>query len=597
VGTKSVHSVKTAHLVHARPVDKPPPSPELVRFSSRENEPPLGVISRGGKKTLNSVATEELRARLEAANRLGALGADARDLAELFRALYEETARVVDATVFLFALYDEASETVEVVRQMDRGAEHDGGSFPLGKGFTSDVIRSGAPKVIRRWSTEGPSVRLLYGTEAGELVTPQSGLVVPVLSGDRVLGVLSVQSYRPEAYGDRDVLSLGAIAVQAALAIKRLRASEQLALEHERHALQLEAVLASMNDALLIVDARGAIVRLNRAARDLLRLDTASLVLGQPLERQRVEQWPIAAREITAALVPVIEALRSGTNVAATEIELRAGERCVLSLSGSVLRSARGPLQGGVIVLRDITEQRDMERLREDIFAMAWHDMRTPLTLVKGHAEILLRRLSSGDGDATASKAAAESIVKHAGRLSELLMTLFDVHCLEAGLLSLSPWPADLAALAREVTDEVRLTAHHKINVVAEKSVEGEWDERRIRQVLMNLLSNALKYSPEGTTITVSVTTEQGIATVRVSDEGIGLDKAELTQVFRRGYRASSVGQVKGDGLGLYFAHGLVVKHGGRMWVESTGRGRGSTFSFTLPLTAGYADQPVESRA
>lgn len=597
MGTKSVHSVKTAHLLHARPVDKPPPSPELVRFSSRENEPPLGVISRGGKKTLNSVATEELRARLEAANRLGALGADARDLAELFRALYEETARVVDATVFLFALYDEASETVEVVRQMDRGAEHDGGSFPLGKGFTSDVIRSGAPKVIRRWSTEGPSVRLLYGTEAGELVTPQSGLVVPVLSGDRVLGVLSVQSYRPEAYGDRDVLSLGAIAVQAALAIKRLRASEQLALEHERHALQLEAVLASMNDALLIVDARGAIVRLNRAARDLLRLDTASLVLGQPLERQRVEQWPIAAREITAALVPVIEALRSGTNVAATEIELRAGERCVLSLSGSVLRSARGPLQGGVIVLRDITEQRDMERLREDIFAMAWHDMRTPLTLVKGHAEILLRRLSSGDGDATASKAAAESIVKHAGRLSELLMTLFDVHCLEAGLLSLSPWPADLAALAREVTDEVRLTAHHKINVVAEKSVEGEWDERRIRQVLMNLLSNALKYSPEGTTITVSVTTEQGIATVRVSDEGIGLDKAELTQVFRRGYRASSVGQVKGDGLGLYFAHGLVVKHGGRMWVESTGRGRGSTFSFTLPLAAGYADQPVESRA
>src|SRR4029077_14835383 len=204
------------------------------------------------------------------------------------------------------------------------------------------------------------------------------------------------------AYGDPDVLSLGAIAAQAAVTIKRLRATEQLALEHERHALQLEAVLASMNDALLIVDARGAIVRLNRAARDLLRLDTASLVMGQPLERQRVEQWPVAAREITAALVPVIETLRAGTNVDATEIELRAGERRgpsgrgprrsagerrVLSVSGSVLRSAKGPLQGGVVMLRDITEQRNLERLREDIFAMAWHDMRKPLTLVKGHAE------------------------------------------------------------------------------------------------------------------------------------------------------------------------------------------------------------------
>jgi PAS domain S-box-containing protein len=538
----------------------------------------------------------ELRARLESASRLAALGADAQNLAELFRVLYEESARVVDATVFLFALYDEASETVEVVRQMDRGDEHEGGSFPLGKGFTSEVIRTGLPKVIRRWSTEGPSVRLLYGTEAGELVSPQSGLVVPIRAGERVLGVISVQSYRPEAYGDAEVLSLSAIAAQAAIAIKRLRATEQLALEHERHALQLEAVLASMTDALLIVDARGAIVRLNRAARELLRLDSASLVLGQPLERQRVEQWPIAAREITAALIPVIEALRSGTAIADTEIELRSGERRVLSVSGSVLRSAKGPLQGGVIVLRDITEQRDLERLREDIFAMAWHDMRTPLTLVKGHAEILLRRLSSGDRDAAASQEAAASIVKHAARLTDLLTTLFDVHCLEAGLLSLSPWPTELAAIAREVTEEVRLTSHHNIKVFADVMAEGEWDERRIRQVLTNLLSNAQKYSPEGSAVTVSVATDERNATVRVCDEGIGLDEAELTKVFRRGYRAEAASGIKGDGLGLYFAHGLVAKHGGRMWAESLGRGRGSTFCFTLPLTQD-SDQAAEQKA
>src|SRR3989449_4258471 len=279
--------------------------------------------------TALTASEKELRARLELANRLGALAAGARDLAELFRALYDETARVMDATVFLFALYDEASATVQVVRQMDRGVEHEGGTFPLGKGFTSEVIRTGAPRLVRRWSAEGPPVRLLYGTETGELVAPQSGVVVPILSGDRVLGVLSAQSYRPEAYEDADVLSLGAIAAQAAITIKRLRATEQLALEHERHALQLEAVLAGMNDALLIVDARGAIVRFNRAARELLRLDSASLVLGQPLERQRVEQWPITAREIAAALVPVIDSLRSGTNVDDQEIELRSVERCV----------------------------------------------------------------------------------------------------------------------------------------------------------------------------------------------------------------------------------------------------------------------------
>src|SRR6266478_3178872 len=247
---------------------------------------------------------KELRARLELASRLGGLAAGAHDLAELFRPLYDETARVMDATAFLFALYDEVSETVQVVHQMDRGVEYPGGTFPLGKGFTSEVIRTAAPRLVRRWSAEGPPVHLLYGTEAGELVAPQSGVVVPILSGDRVLGVLSAQSYRPEAYEEADLLSLSAIAVQASTAIERLRATEQMALEHERHALQLEAVLATMNDALLIVDARGAIVRLNRAARELLCLDSASLVVGQPLEQQRLEQWPATAREIAAALVP-----------------------------------------------------------------------------------------------------------------------------------------------------------------------------------------------------------------------------------------------------------------------------------------------------
>src|SRR6266513_3328175 len=342
--------------------------------------------------TAVTTSEKELRARLELANRLGALAAGARDLAELFRALHEETARVMEATFFRFALYDETSATVQVVRQMDRGVEFPGGTFPLGKGFTSEVIRTGEPRLVRRWSAEGPAVHLIYGTEAGELVTPQSGVVVPILSGDRVLGVLSAQSYRPEAYEDADLLSLGAIAVQTGITVQRLRVTEQMAVAHERHALALEAVLATINDALLIVDARGAIVRLNRAARELLCLDSASLVVGQPLEQQRLEQWPVTAREIASALIPVIDALRSGTSVADKEVELRSGQLRVLSLGASVLRSPKGAAQGGVIAFRDITGQRHLERLREDIFNMAWHDMKTPLAVIRGHAELLHRR-------------------------------------------------------------------------------------------------------------------------------------------------------------------------------------------------------------
>ncbi len=533
---------------------------------------------------------EHVRARLELASRLGGLASDARDLVELFRALYDETARVMDATVFLFAVYDDVSQTVQVVRQMDSGEEHGGGSFPLGKGFTSEVIRTGTPRIVR-WAAEGPPSRLLYGTEPGELVSPRSGVVVPILSGDHVVGVLSAQSYRPEAYDEEDLLALCAIGAQAGATIKRLRATEQMALEHERHALQLEAVLASMNDALLIVDSRGAIVRLNRAARELLCLDGSSLVLGQPLEPQRLEQWPDTAREIAEALVPIIDAIRAGKKIAEVDVELHSGERRVLSLGASVLRSPTAVLEGGVIVFRDITAQRDLEKLREDIFAMAWHDMHTPITVIRGHAELLQRRLASGDRDRTAFKAAASLIMKHADRLAELLTALFDIRCLEAGVLTVTRWPMDLTALVREVTDGMRPTARHEIIASADEGVVGEWDERRIQQVLTNLVANAMKYSPEGSTVTVSVTSDETTATVRVRDEGIGLDVGELAQLFGRGYRAESVRTVRGAGLGLYLSNGLVTAHGGRMWAESLGHGYGSTFCFMLPLHVDPADE------
>ena len=490
----------------------------------------------------------------------------------------------MDATVFLFALYDEASETVRVVRQMDRGVEHPGGSFPVGKGFTSEVIRTGAPKLIRRWSTEGPPVRLLYGTEAKELVAPQSGVVVPIKSGERVLGVLSAQSYRPESYEAADLVKLACIATQGSIAIERMRAAEQRARDHERRAFELEAVLATMTDALLIVDERGAIVQLNRAARELLRLDSASLVLGQALEQQRHEQWPETAREIAVALAPIIDAVRSGTSIAEREIELHAGRLRILSVGAAVLRSAEGAPQGGVILLRDVTAQRDLERLREDIFSMAWHDIQAPIAVIRGHAELLLRLLAQGENEGKALKGEAALIVTHVDRLADLLTTLFDVSCLEAGLLSISRLPTDLAAVARELAQGMCTAARHDIRVEGHERVVGDWDEGRIRQVLMNVLSNALKYSPEGSTVTVSVVAGERSATVRVRDEGIGLDRSELARLFRRGYRAESARKVPGGGLGLYFSKGIVAAHGGRMWAESAGHGRGSAFCFTLPL-------------
>jgi signal transduction histidine kinase len=129
--------------------------------------------------------------------------------------------------------------------------------------------------------------------------------------------------------------------------------------------------------------------------------------------------------------------------------------------------------------------------------------------------------------------------------------------------------------------------------VCAEETVIGEWDERRIQQVVTNLVSNAMKYSPEHSTVTVTVTADETSTTVRVSDEGIGLDGNELEKLFGRGYRAESARTVRGAGLGLYLSNGLIGAHGGRMWAESAGHGHGSTFCFSMPLRLERGSEPA----
>ena len=186
-------------------------------------------------------------------------------------------------------------------------------------------------------------------------------------------------------------------------------------------------------------------------------------------------------------------------------------------------------------------------------------------------------------------------IVKHADGLAELLTMLFDVSCLEAGVLAISRWPTELTAVVREVADGLRTANGHDIRVIATDGVDGEWDERRIRQVVTCLLSNAVKYSANGSSVTVAVTADERSATVSVRDEGIGLDEAERARLFQRGFRADAARKIAGRGLGLYLSRGIVGIHGGRMWAESAGHGRGSTFSFSLPRHAEDPATPTTS--
>ena len=505
------------------------------------------------------------------------------DPVELCRLIYDTVARQMDAITFFLGLYDAASQTVEVVWQVENGKELSGGSFPLGTGLSSQVVLTGQPTLIRRWSNEGPRVQLQYATDTPAL--PESAVAVPLKLGDHTIGLMSVQSYDADTYDEDDLHVLESLAREAAIVIAGLHYSEHLSAQVRRRVSELEGVLSSMADALLMIDADGALVRLNRAARDLLCLDESSVVLGQAFEEAQWEQWPAAGRAVAQALRPIIERLHETRKPQEIEVELHGQAQHIFSFRATPLYYADGVYNGGVIVFRDVTAERLVERFKDEMFSIASHDLKTPATVIKAQAQWLKRRLNAGAAARDDMEEGLTMIADQADRLSKLLNLLLDLSRIEAGRLELDLAPVDLRTILISMARALQATTDaHLIEVHAPIGVIGHWDPRRIEEVVQNLLNNAVKYSPVGGRVEVHVTADDQSATVTVTDSGLGIAPEDAAHVFERFYRGQADRRLEGSGLGLYICHAIVTAHGGRIWAESNGVGQGSTFAFSLPL-------------
>jgi PAS domain S-box-containing protein len=512
---------------------------------------------------------------------------EARDYVELFRGLYQTCTEVIDATIFLLGIYDAAAESVQVVRQVENGVELPGGAFALGSGFTSQVIRTRQPLLIRDWS-RGPHIQVQYATKHSGL--PHSSVTVPVTYGDRVIAVLSVQSYRAGAYDEGDLRTLQQMADLAAAPITRL---------HGGHT-ELDAILANLTDAVLVVDAAGRILRINRAARLLLCLEESSIVLGQAIVREQVRRAPADTRELFEMLAPMIQALCRGESAKDVDVELRTRRR-VFNFTASPLRDIGGGLSGGVLLFRDVTSRREVERLKDELVSIASHDIQTPLGVIRGQAQILRRaaqRSVLGPDEVTL---AASMIIGQSDRLNGLLNRLLDFSRIEAGRLELQLAPTDLRLLIDRVVQGVQSTTdRHRLRVCGPERLEGVWDEQRLAQIIENLLNNAVKFSPSGGDVIVRLAMRDADSvTLSIQDLGLGLTPTALKHLFERYYRARATRRMQGTGLGLYICDGIVSAHGGRIWAESLGRNRGSTFCVILPRVApspGLAPDPSVGR-
>jgi signal transduction histidine kinase len=234
---------------------------------------------------------------------------------------------------------------------------------------------------------------------------------------------------------------------------------------------------------------------------------------------------------------------------------------------------------------RKVIEYEELSKMKSDLLATVSHELRTPLATIKGYSTLILDYYSRLDKDET--KDYLKAIDMSTDRLSKLVDNLLDSSRMDAGLLKLETTQVSLTQLIKAVVVEANVRAEHD-HIVADLSKRlprVTVDAKRIRQVLDNLIDNAVKYSPPGSEIIVSADKSEDELLVSVTDKGPGIPAEELTRIFERMYRIEQrlYTGADGIGLGLYICQRLVESHGGRIWAESR-RGQGSTFKFTLPF-------------
>ena len=395
-----------------------------------------------------------------------------------------------------------------------------------------------------------------------------------------------------------DEETLAMFASQAAMAIANARRHR----EEQRARAGLETLIDTTPVGVVVFDAGpGVPVSLNREARRLVDGltdpgQTAEQLLGV-LTFRRADGREISLREF-----PLAEALGTGETVRAEEIVFSVpdGRSVSVLLNATAIRSEEGQVESVVVTLQDMTALEELDRLRAEFLGMVSHELRAPLTSIKGSAATVLG--SSADMDPAVVRQFFRIIEDQADHMHGLVADLLDVARIETGTLPVTPEPAEVAVLVDRARSA--FTSAGGRNNLAIDIPPGlplvMADRRRIVQVVGNLLSNAAEHSSESSVITVTVVREAVHVAVSVADEGRGIPSERLPYLFRKftrpgGYDLGS--GAAGPGLGLAICKGIVEAHGGRIWAESEGPGMGARFTFTIPTVEEAGSRAVNGPA
>jgi PAS domain S-box-containing protein len=543
----------------------------------------IALGTRRGRQSLRRGSERPQRIReLEVLGAIARLSSQPGSLEQVGGAVLSAAVSAVGVDAAVLLLYD-ADRRILTAQAASGITEEAWRSFRVeaSDAFNQQLLSRGGPFVVKDVLRERD-----LKMQLAHAIGARSALVVPIRHEGKPIGTLTFYAVKaPRRFDAVSVAVAELIANEAGDVLERTRLQEEVVEERERAA----QVLAHVGDGVIFMDEDGIVRLWNPAVADIMGLD-ADQVLGRRLE-EVLPGWAAIAPLVPLTSAPAYAAKHSET----LPLDV-AGRELWISVSAVEFPN------GIVYALRDLTEERGIEKLKSEFVATVSHELRTPLAAVYGAAMTLERQ----DVELTEERRSRllAVIASEADRLAHIIEQVLAASRLDSGTFALTVVRCDPGALALQVVEAAQINVPDgtSIDIAAGDVLPAvAADPDMLRQVLANLVENAVKYSPAGGNVHVSLEPQEGRVLFAVRDEGLGIPLREQEHIFEKFYRldpnlARGVG---GTGLGLYISRELVRRMGGRIWVASR-EGEGSTFFFELPIAEAAPSvegQPLEAPA
>lgn len=489
---------------------------------------------------------------LETLGKIGRMVTSSLDLDEVLRMVVEAAVELTGAEEGSLLLLDESSGDLYMRAALNFQDEFVRTfRLPINDTLAGQVLRSGSPALIDQTTPQKIKTAYLVNTL----------IYVPLKVKERIIGVLGVDNRTNRmTFQDHHLVVLSSLADYAAIAIE----NANLYTHTEAERKKLETILRKIEEGVIILDHQGRVMLVNRIAREALGIQDGD-ALGQPAEEAFQNEDLLASiREEDVDLPRQVEVTVDDGRVFNTQV-------------------TPIPEIGLALTMQDITHLKELDRIKSDFVSAVSHDLRSPLTAILGYVELIERAGPVNEQQ----RDFIRRVHFNVNGITSLINDLLDLGRIEAGLDERKE-SVPILAIVRYAVDGVQSRMAEKgqqLNLEIPEDVPSVLGNPvHLKQVMGNLLGNAVKYTPQGGNIELKVRSESGQVIIQVSDDGPGIPPAEQPYIFDKFYRGSDVSpDMPGSGLGLAIVKSVVENHQGRVWVESE-VGAGTRFTVVLPV-------------